>query len=54
MGEIVIRGYLCERCKHTWAPRTYNAKQKPFVCPSCKSPYWNTPKKKVKKKGGKS
>ena len=37
----------CERCKHTWYPRT---PKKPKVCPSCKTPYWNEPRKiKVKK-----
>ena len=23
----------------------------PLVCPKCKSPYWNTPRKKLKKEG---
>lgn len=44
MGEITLRGYICERCKHKWVPR--NLKEKPAVCPKCKSPYWNTPRKK--------
>ena len=38
MGEITLKGYICERCKHKWVPRD---KQKPLVCPKCKSPYWD-------------
>ena len=46
MAEITIKvkGYKCERCEHEWAPR--NKKEKPIICPKCKSPYWNKPKKK--------
>ncbi|MDO8467873.1 MAG: hypothetical protein Q7S56_02925 [Nanoarchaeota archaeon] len=45
MAEVMIRvkGYECERCTHQWAPRR---KDKPTVCPTCKSPYWNKRKKK--------
>ena len=38
MGEINLKGYICERCNHKWVPRNSN---KPIVCPKCKSPYWN-------------
>jgi len=38
MGEIMLKGYVCERCNHKWVPRD---KHKPFVCPKCKSPYWD-------------
>lgn len=34
--------YTCVRCGHTWIPRTPD---KPIVCPKCKSPYWDIPKK---------
>ncbi len=51
MGEIKLDGYICERCSHIWAPR--NQAKKPLVCPRCKSPYWNTPRKRVDKKGSK-
>jgi len=46
MAEITIKlkGYKCERCGHEWAPR--NKKEKPIICPKCKSPYWNKLKKK--------
>ena len=38
MGEITLKGYKCERCGHKWIPRE---KEKPRVCPKCKSPYWD-------------
>jgi len=44
MAKITLSGYKCERCGHTWAPR--KQKEEPRVCPKCKSPYWNVPKKK--------
>ena len=44
MGEVILKGYICERCKHKWVPRENKI---PLVCPNCKSPYWN--KKKIKK-----
>ena len=44
MGEIKIDGYVCERCAHKWIARA-NSVHKPFVCPKCKSPYWNVPRK---------
>ncbi len=40
---ISVQGLQCERCKHEWIPRDINVL--PKVCPSCKSPYWNTPRK---------
>ena len=47
MAEITIqiKGYKCERCKHEWIPR---AKEHPTICPSCKSPYWDKPRKITK------
>lgn len=44
MAKIKLSGYRCERCGHTWIPR--DEKVEPRVCPKCKSPYWNVPKKK--------
>jgi len=44
MPKIKIEGFLCNRCNHQWVPRDTTAK--PMVCPKCKSPYWDTPKKK--------
>lgn len=43
MGKIMLSGYKCERCKHTWIPRD---KRKPLVCPKCKSPYWDRKKRR--------
>jgi len=44
MAEVMIqiRGFRCERCKHKWVPR---AKEHPTICPTCKSPYWDKPRK---------
>jgi hypothetical protein len=42
---ITVMGYRCERCEHEWIPR--NAEHEPSVCPKCKSPYWDRPKKKA-------
>lgn len=30
---------ICKRCDHKWYPRT--PLQKPKLCPSCKSKYWD-------------
>jgi len=43
--KITVEGYKCERCGHEWIPRTKKEEQ-PIICPKCKSPYWNKPKKK--------
>ena len=43
MAEITLRGYRCERCGHEWVPRLTG--QMPTVCPKCKSPFWNRPRK---------
>ena len=40
--KIKIDGYKCERCQHEWVKR---GDKEPIVCPACKSPYWNQPKK---------
>jgi predicted Zn-ribbon and HTH transcriptional regulator len=42
--EIKVKGFRCERCGHEWVPR--DIEQEPKVCPKCKSPYWNTPRRK--------
>ena len=43
MAKVELIGFLCERCGHTWIPRDKG--QEPRVCPKCKSPYWNRPKR---------
>jgi predicted Zn-ribbon and HTH transcriptional regulator len=40
---LTLEGFRCERCKHEWVPRDKG--QEPTVCPKCKSPYWNKPRK---------
>lgn len=42
MGEVMLKGFQCDRCSHKWLPREDEI---PRVCPKCKSPYWNTPRK---------
>jgi len=42
--KITIEGYECERCGHEWIPRT-KIRFNPIICPKCKSPYWNKPRK---------
>jgi predicted Zn-ribbon and HTH transcriptional regulator len=42
MGRVTLQGFLCERCGHKWVPREEGD---PRVCPKCKSPYWNSPRK---------
>jgi len=48
-GEYVaILGHKCYRCNHAWRPVDMN--KTPKVCPKCKSPYWDTPRKNGKDK----
>ena len=53
MGKIKIEGYVCERCSHQWVARNKTNKEElrmPRVCPRCKSPYWDVPRKqKIKR-----
>ena len=43
MAQVTLQGFRCERCQHEWVPRDKG--QDPTVCPKCKSPYWNKPRK---------
>ena len=43
---ITVMGYRCIRCDHEWIPRG-TSEEEPSVCPKCKSPYWDRPKKKA-------
>jgi hypothetical protein len=43
---ITVMGFRCERCSHEWIPRG-SAEEEPTVCPKCRSPYWNRPKKSM-------
>ena len=42
MAKVQLLGYQCERCTHIWVPKS---DVQPRVCPKCKSPYWDTPRK---------
>ena len=44
--EAIVFKCTCERCGHKWITKT---KEKPRVCPKCKSPYWDKPRKTPKK-----
>jgi len=51
--KMQVWAYKCTRCDHEWVPRGVGAldpkkppRDLPKVCPSCKSPYWNTPRRK--------
>jgi Zn finger protein HypA/HybF involved in hydrogenase expression len=44
MGKAMIEGFECERCKHQWIPRLKTVEE-PAMCPKCKSPYWNKPRR---------
>lgn len=40
---ITVMGFRCERCTHEWIPK--DSGREPAVCPKCKSPYWNRPRR---------
>ncbi len=42
IGEVTLQGYRC-CCGHEWMPR--NKGERPRVCPKCKSPNWDRPKR---------
>ena len=44
--NVLIVGNKCYRCEHEWLSR--NNKERPTVCPNCKNPYWDKPKRKKK------
>jgi hypothetical protein len=41
----------CLRCDHEWIP---TGAFEPKVCPKCKNPYWNVPRKEKKDESNKS
>jgi DNA-directed RNA polymerase subunit RPC12/RpoP len=47
--EIRIKVWMCSRCGHLWQKRR-TAATAPITCPSCNSPYWNSPR--VREKSG--
>lgn len=40
--QLMVWGYRCERCGWEWVPRVEHV---PRVCPKCKSPYWDRPRR---------
>ncbi len=38
---IEVYRHTCGRCAHVWRSDL----NKPVVCPKCKSPYWDKPRK---------
>jgi len=48
IGVVTLAGCRC-RCGHEWRPREMS--EKPRVCPKCKSPNWDRPKKFAIKNG---
>jgi len=47
-ARILLHSYKCDKCGHEWLPRKQeNGKEQPDprVCPKCKSPFWNVPRK---------
>ncbi len=54
--QMTIHAFKCLRCEHEWIPRVSMAeltsiiKNKPRICPHCKSAYWDTPRKNKKGK----
>ncbi len=56
---LTVNAFHCLRCDYKWIPRV-DMKQlkgkiidKPRICPNCKSPYWDLPKKNKSKNGKK-
>lgn len=41
--SFTVWGWRCERCDHEWIPRSND--RTPRVCPKCKSPYWDRPRR---------
>lgn len=49
MRKSVKADYLkCLRCGHVWKPKKTDVR----TCPGCRSPYWDRPRLKRKKKDG--
>ena len=45
---LSVPGFRCERCTHEWVP--FDIEVEPRVCPRCKSPYWNQPRRFMSRK----
>ena len=50
MPIVSISGFQCCRCEYVWRPRHgTDSKDKTKVCPHCKSPYWDVPRRRQKR-----
>ena len=47
LGQALI--CICSRCDHKWVPKRITSVTLPKVCPKCKNPNWNKPKRDTKK-----
>jgi hypothetical protein len=43
LPAINVLGWRCFRCLHEWVPE--KATRPPKVCPGCKNPYWDEPRR---------
>jgi len=44
--KFEVEGFMCLRCGYKWVPRIFKGDaQEPTICPKCKSPYWNKPRR---------
>lgn len=52
----IVNAFKCLRCGHEWIPRVEleqlegKLKEKPRICPKCKSAYWDLEPKNKKNK----
>jgi hypothetical protein len=56
LKKITVWGYECLRCGYKWVPRGLDEAKPgekpaepdlpPVVCPHCRSPYWNRPRRR--------
>ena len=45
--EIKLKGLKCNNCGYQWIPRS--SKEKPLICPRCKSARWDKEPRNKKK-----
>lgn len=43
--NVTVQGLQCQQCGHIWVPRS---KDRPGLCPKCKSLRWDKPKREPK------
>jgi uncharacterized OB-fold protein len=47
MVVIILPEVKCVKCGHKWTPRKSDVR----LCAKCKTPYWDKPSPKAKKRG---